>query len=962
MQRSQITALSAALAMSLMAGSAAAQTADLRVLPPAFDYAAICRPSSALETDPIGLAGWNGGAIDAPTDQLMRVAALYRRGSAEVEENPALARRLYAHISETRGGRDAVQARFQIARLILDAEDASPEEQSTAVEYLRQAAAQGVGSAAVELAKLYEEGRGVAKDFSAAAQFYRIAAVAAQPDAAFALARLYNDGLVAAPDPDAGRQMANLGLIELLNQASQGKCGALLSIARIYDRGGAVKQDQEVASAWYLAASQAGDDRAMIETAERFAGGVGVDLDMDAAVRWYGIAAETGRHEAAFAIGRLYSEGDVLAPDAAKAQQWLERAATDGSIKAMQRLGEFWAGELPVQPETGPDGRKALGWLETAYARDPQRLGVLHALAETYRDGGDVPADPVLSVRYFNEAAAQGSVTALRALAEAYLAGAGVEADATEAVRLYRQAAGRGDTSSFGKLEGLYRCGIGVEQDIDEADLWLDRAASLGAPTAMLAQAEIYRADGSDDALAERRFVLLRAAAGGHRPAMVALAETYAAGIGVAPDPDSVERWTRLALADGLEEDVIDGLLAMAAAVRGEGPLSGPVGDAVPYLERAAELGSDTAQLDLGRLLLEGGPGVRADQARALALMEAASTAGHSAAPRALARLALNTGDWETALAQFDAAIAGGDRLARLEKAKLLYNGGMADETSLKAARAELDAAVAAGPCAKSETIAIADAYAKGIGGEPAKGEAFRWIEFTRAAFPVDDDDVVRIARIAMDAAQDPAQTEMAIALMTEAAERGSARAMYQLYRVHRDGAIPGVTADAAAGWLAQAAEIGHPEALYERALGLAAGQTGAPDFVAATTDLDAAAVKGHTPSMRMLAKWRLSGLVGVSDQDGAISLLRRAADQGDPKAMLDLANLLVVGIGATPDPKVAFDWIQRAAEQGSGEAMHRLAVAYATGFGVKADADRAAFWTEAAIDSGYLSPQARVQ
>ncbi|MGD1922611.1 MAG: hypothetical protein ACFB03_00270 [Paracoccaceae bacterium] len=947
-------ALSAALGLVCLPGVALAQTADLRVMPPDMDFAQLCRRESGITADPAGLTAWTGDALSLPTDQVLQIADLYRHGSANASQDLELAKRLYLYVADTATGRDRARATYQVAKLIMAA-DPSPTEARQAASLFQEAASSGLGAAAAELASLYESGRGVEQDYERAARFYRIAAVQQQPNAAFALARLYADGLVAAPNPGAAQQMARLGLIEMLGQASTGRCGALLAIARVYDRGHSIQQDQEVASAWYLASAKAGEVRAMAEVADRYAGGVGVDLNMARAIEWYQSASEAGSFEATFEIGRLYSSGEGVTADPAQALTWLERAAESGSIKAMQRLGEFWAGDLPVLPTDGPDAKKSLGWFETAYQNDPKRLGVLSALAKAYSRGGDVPRDPELSTRFYREAMEEGSVSAMRFLADAHLAGDGVESNAAQALRLFRQAAGRGDTASYSAIERLYRCGIGTEQNISVAERWLDRAAAQGAPQAMLALAKRkLDAGGAEDA-AERRLLLLRAAVSGSREAMIALAETYASGD--EPDPKSVDRWRTLALTSGSDEERAEGLTAMAYAILGDGPLSGDPTEAFEMLEEAARLGNASAKLALGRVDAGGSKSLDAEER--VRLTAEAAEAGVPSAWRAMARQALKSGDRAKALELLDRGIQAGDRLSRTDKAELLFDKGQGVDADQQVARALLDEAIATQPCSRSEGIALAEAFAVGVGGPDRIGEAFDWVNFVTTAFTLDADSSRRLGRAAFDAATSPEQIEIALSLVEDAAERGSAAAMFELSDVYSEGKL--ADEQAAALWLDRAAQAGHPEALYRRGMARITGIDVEQDTRGAIIDLAAAAEARNSNAMRELARLYLSGLAGEIDQSRAISLLEQAGEAGNRKAMIELANLHIVGIGESATPEAAVDWLTRAAETGSGEAMHRLSVFYATGFGVEADADRAQYWVDRAVDIGFLTQAAKV-
>lgn len=963
MTNSALRHLRRALAASVMAiafagaaaPQAAAQSLDLRIMPPKFDYARICRSAPKLETDPYGLAGWNGGDLDISGEDLMSVAQLYRDGSAEVPPNRALAKRIFAYVA-ARHAKERQSAKFSLARLLLD-EDAGPETDRQAATLLAEAAQARFGSAAEALAELYESGRGVPRDFTAAIQFYRLAAVEDRPSAAFAVARLYASGEALAPNPDAARQMAQLGLVGLIAEANSGNCGALVSIARTYERGQALRQDQEVASAWYLAAARAGDLRGMDEIADRYAGGIGIDLSLDKALFWWRRAAAKGSSSAALQVGRVYALGLGVTPDAGEAQEWLERAARGGSVGAMQRLAELWSGELPVTPAAGVDDAKAVAWYQRALEYDPRRIGVLNALARAYKNGRGVAADPARAFDLFSRAAQAGSLSALRSMAESYRVGQGVEANTQRAMQLFRQAATRGDAGSFGEIVEAHRCGLGVDVDPEMAQRWIERGAAQGVLRFMVESAEQLAARGDAEALAERRIMLLRAASGGSRKAMVSLAETYATGFGVEPDEKQVTRWRNFATAPG--ENQPEGLVAVAKAIL-EGRLAGTTDDAVALLAKASELGDEKAAVTLGRLLTKGAPGLLPEPERGVEVVQASLRQnGPAIAGRAAARIAMERGDVAGAAKLMAEAGAAGDRLALVNLAEWLGQDRpeMAEIAKQYPSPSQLlDQAAEGPPCDASIVVALAEAFADKAGGEARVPETFKWLDFALASFTLEADRLLDLGQAAVQAATTDAERRRGLDLMRQSADRGEADAMMALSEIYREGQFVPTDVAAAESWLKRAVDARHPEALYEYALALSTGRLGEADQEAAARYLASAAERGSTDAMRDLAKWRLVGFGGASDPADAVRLLEQAIAYGDPKALIDLADILTVGIAAEAAPERAIDLLQRAANSGNGEAMVRLSVAYATGLGVDLDLEKSDYWMRAAAMSGYIA------
>ena len=149
----------------------------------------------------------------------------------------------------------------------------------------------------------------------------------------------------------------------------------------------------------------------------------------------------------------------------------LERAAEAGDFQAMRDLGlAYFLGKGVKE-----DNRQALRWIRQAAAGNDQiaknNLQQVEAYAQAdeafaqdsvLANAGDLQAkvrvgqyflqlkhDPVMGVKYFEEAANAGSAEAMCDLAKCYLNGIGVSVDRAKATDLYKQAADLG--SELGK-------------------------------------------------------------------------------------------------------------------------------------------------------------------------------------------------------------------------------------------------------------------------------------------------------------------------------------------------------------------------------------------------------------------------------------------------------------------------------------------------------------------------------
>jgi hypothetical protein len=183
------------------------------------------------------------------------------------------------------------------------------------------------------------------------------------------------------------------------------------------------------------------------------------------------------------------------------------------------------------------------------------------ALARLFRaDEGDVPEDPVMAARWYDEAVANLEVEARRGdpvarerLADLYLRGRGVRKNVDQALRLYEAAARSGRTSAQLTLARLLHQGEdGVAADPAKAAIYFQIAADQGNASAGYALAQMY-ADGDGVAQDGARAVALykQSLAQGETRSYLRLGDLYAKGDAVRQDYVEALRWYNLAAEHG---------------------------------------------------------------------------------------------------------------------------------------------------------------------------------------------------------------------------------------------------------------------------------------------------------------------------------------------------------------------------------------------------------------------------
>ena len=156
----------------------------------------------------------------------------------------------------------------------------------------------GFPPAQFELAKMYENGKGVGKDYAEAVKWYRKA-------------------------------------------AEQGNTEAQYSLGECYEYGHGVSRDYAEAVKWYRKAADQRYAQAQCEVGECYYYGKGVNKDYAEAVKWYRAAADQGNESAQYSLGECYEYGHGVSKDYAEAKRWYLSAAEHGNTDAMNKVGEI---------------------------------------------------------------------------------------------------------------------------------------------------------------------------------------------------------------------------------------------------------------------------------------------------------------------------------------------------------------------------------------------------------------------------------------------------------------------------------------------------------------------------------------------------------------------------------------------------------------------------------------------
>jgi len=205
------------------------------------------------------------------------------------------------------------------------------------------AAARGDARAQVELARLYQAGKGVRRDPAKALSLYRRATVGLIPaasnghrDAQVILADLYRQGLGVPRDPARG--------LKLLRAAANGGHPEALYQLAIYNEWGVgMARSQSAARTLYRRAADGGSIKARIMLAARHMTGTGERFDHSQAIEYLEWAARDGTPDDQYAIAGWYAKKVFGERGKREALRLTKLAAQRGHVAAQARLAKLYS-------------------------------------------------------------------------------------------------------------------------------------------------------------------------------------------------------------------------------------------------------------------------------------------------------------------------------------------------------------------------------------------------------------------------------------------------------------------------------------------------------------------------------------------------------------------------------------------------------------------------------------------
>ncbi len=522
------------------------------------------------------------------------------------------------------------------------------------------------------IGRKYYLGTNVTENKAEAAKWFEMAAAKGHDKASYYLGvmHLYGDGV----QKNAARAEELLAVA-----AKKNHIDAQYELGNFYYFGHNGNKDIKQAVTWYKAAAEGRHANAQFQLGKILYGGIGVKEDRKVGQKWLELAYENGIVKAREILSTAESRSDVnsKAPTAtAKQKPKLKqknpepvvaesainreiRQAENGNVDAQYSLGiRFLKGE-------GADKNpaKAVEWIRKAAEQD--HAGAQYQLAIMYRDGIGVPTSESEAIKWLRLASSWGSSNAQRdldallrkqllaskndfasnpelsnpeaqfALGLMYVDGTGVDKDPSTAAEWFLKAARQDHPEAQYRLGEMYQNGVGVESDTKEAKLWLSKAAGKGMAKASQALENILRAE--EQSILDKELQSLKnspiypyllSANKGDVSAKYEVGVMYIEGQSAPQDTQEGIRWLQSAANN---EHVLAQLELGKIYMNGAPSIEADYLIALKWLEKAAQSGNADAQYHLGNMYRRG-LGITKSNAEAVKWFRLAAKQGHKEA------------------------------------------------------------------------------------------------------------------------------------------------------------------------------------------------------------------------------------------------------------------------------------------------------------------------------------------
>ena len=342
-----------------------------------------------------------------------------------------------------------------------------------------QAVEAGSGLGYIGKGHLYEDGKGVARDYEKARSLYSKALDMGFAEANLDLGDLYRDAHGVDRDWNAAMKYYEEAIAS--GDALRSR-DAYARIGYLFREGlDGINTDYGKANDWYHKGMDAGSPSAVVGAAGMYSLGFGVERNYQTARELLELAASQGNSTAMCLIAGLIIQTAQDEADVQEARQWYQNAYEMGNPDAMIQLGNLCR-------NIDGDYNKGFAYfqqaLEAGYAPANVCMGYSYMMLKDYQTERE----------WYIKGAELGDSTCMYNLGVVYQYGYGVTANYQTALEWYQKGAEAGDANCMLKVASFLYGEYGSSFGIDKDKAWrlYSEAALHGVPGAMGAIADYY--------------------------------------------------------------------------------------------------------------------------------------------------------------------------------------------------------------------------------------------------------------------------------------------------------------------------------------------------------------------------------------------------------------------------------------------------------------------------------------
>lgn len=289
-------------------------------------------------------------------------------------------------------------------------------------------------------------------------------------------------GATNARDSDLSHVSPKLWRTRTVERAFAGKSSDQLQLAYNFLEGSnGFQQDNKRAVYWLTQSSNNGNIQAINQLGVCYIEGVGIIKNESVGYDLVKFAADKGNITAIINVALLAVNGCGISVNYTLAAEYLQKAAEAGDGQAAYELGQLYLQGKGVEK----DENKAFQSL--TLAADTGLMEAQVGLAQCYASGIGTEADLQAARKYWVTASLSGDAVAQRSIGERLLFGSdGFACDPEKARRFLARAADKGDAQAMYQLALCCDKGIGGPQDKVARIKWLEKAAELNHPKALV--------------------------------------------------------------------------------------------------------------------------------------------------------------------------------------------------------------------------------------------------------------------------------------------------------------------------------------------------------------------------------------------------------------------------------------------------------------------------------------------